>query len=446
LLRDGTRGAQFCVMVDLERDEHHPLMPYPGIGSTDIGLLRRSPRGESEPMIAYLVTDAGRPRRELIAQPVGPDGRRGDAGVLAQRDDAELELLDSDENGALLVLGWNVAGGSAVELLDTATGARRPVPVLPSAVVSGCALSRDGSRLVLCLESPERPRGLWMTDTAEAQPAPEPAVALRVHPVRRLVEPTLETFVAHDGLALSGWLYRVPGREEPGPAMLSFHGGPEAQERPGFSPQHQAMVAAGIAVFAPNVRGSSGFGRAFVHADDRYGRSDAIADAASSAKFLYAAGIAEPGRLAVTGRSYGGFLTLAALAFYPELFAAGVDICGMSDLLTFYRDTEPWIAAAAVSKYGDPVKDRTLLRGLSPLRHAERIVAPLLVVHGELDTNVPIGEAKQIVAALRALGGDVEYLQLDGEGHEYRRASSRLLLIERMTAFLQDRLRLRART
>ena len=215
--------------------------------------------------------------------------------------------------------------------------------------------------------------------------------------------------------------------------MLSLHGGPEAQERPVFSPQHQVLAAAGIAVFAPNVRGSSGFGRAFVHADDRYGRYDAIADVASCAQYL-SSRVADPGRIAVTGRSYGGYLTLAALVSYPDVFAAGVDICGMSDLLTFYRDTEPWIAEAATTKYGDPVTDATLLRDLSPLHHVERIVAPLLVVHGELDTNVPIGEAHQIVAALRALDRPVDYLQLAGEGHEYRRAASRIALIETITS------------
>ena len=141
-------------------------------------------------------------------------------------------------------------------------------------------------------------------------------------------------------------------------------------------------------------------------------------------------------RIAVTGRSYGGYLTLASLAFSPGIFAAGVDICGMSDLLTFYRDTEPWIAAAAVSKYGDPQRDRTLLRAISPLRFAVNINVPLLVVHGELDTNVPIGEAHRIVAGLRALSRQVDYLQLDGEGHEYRRTDSRLVLIRAMLDFL----------
>jgi dipeptidyl aminopeptidase/acylaminoacyl peptidase len=254
------------------------------------------------------------------------------------------------------------------------------------------------------------------------------------------VVPTLEFFQGRDGLPLTGWLYRPPGRLAPGPAMLSLHGGPEAEERPTFSPQHQAMAAAGIAVFAPNIRGSSGFGRAFVHADDLHGRRDAFDDVLACEDFLVTLGVAEPGRVAVTGRSYGGYLTLAMLAFSPGVFAAGVDICGMSDLHTFYRDTEPWIAAAAVSKYGDPERDWALLWALSPLHTVDNIDVPLLVVHGELDTNVPLGEATQVVAELRARDRPVEFLPLPGEGHEYRRVESRRLLIKTMLLFLDQAL------
>jgi dipeptidyl aminopeptidase/acylaminoacyl peptidase len=118
------------------------------------------------------------------------------------------------------------------------------------------------------------------------------------------------------------------------------------------------------------------------------------------------------------------------------VFAAGVDICGMSDLGTFFRDTEPWIAAAAVTKYGHPERDRALLEDISPLASAAAIDVPLLVVHGENDTNVPIGEAHQIVAALRELGRPVEYLELAGEGHVYRRTASRTQLAGAMTRFL----------
>jgi dipeptidyl aminopeptidase/acylaminoacyl peptidase len=189
-------------------------------------------------------------------------------------------------------------------------------------------------------------------------------------------------------------------------------------------------------VFAPNIRGSSGFGRDFVHADDRHGRFDAFTDVLAAAEHLAGAGVADPARIAVTGRSYGGYLTLASLAFSPGAFAAGVDICGMSDLVTFYRDSEPWIAAAAVSKYGHPEHDRALLEEISPLASADRIDVPLLVVHGEHDTNVPLGESHQMVTALRDRGRPVEYLELAGEGHNFRRAGSRKRLVRTLVQFL----------
>jgi dipeptidyl aminopeptidase/acylaminoacyl peptidase len=346
--------------------------------------------------------------------------------------------LDGDDAGRLLLLAWNVAGGrSELELLDTRTGASSTAPGL-SGVVTGALLSRDGSTAVMSVEGPLRPRELLRLDTAtlvwtRLTEGPDLAGA-------DLVRPTLESFSGRDGLPLTGWLYRPPGARGAGPAVLSLHGGPEAQERPTFSPQHQALVAAGFTVFAPNIRGSAGFGRTFVHADDVHGRLDAFGDVLACRDYLVELGIADRDRMAVTGRSYGGYLTLATLAFSPGVFAAGVDICGMSDLHTFYRDTEPWIAAAAYTKYGHPEDDHVLLEAISPLRSAANIEVPLLVVHGELDTNVPVGESHQIVAALRKLGRPVEYLQLDGEGHEYRRAHSRRLLITRIVDFLSEHL------
>ncbi|HYI60102.1 MAG TPA: prolyl oligopeptidase family serine peptidase [Microlunatus sp.] len=434
ILKDGQRGKQFCVVVDRLADQDHPLLPYPDTGSTEVAIIRPAPPGDVSSLIAYVCTDAGLPRNQLVAVPVGAQGRRGHSGVLAARDDAELEDLDADDAGRQLLLVWNVGGRSELELFDTVAGIGRTLPGLPGSVVSGALLSRDGRRVILAVEGPERPRELWCLSTRTLTWTRVAGVSTL--PQQPLVSPELITYRAHDGLELTGWLYRVPGQLEPGPAMLSLHGGPEAQERPVFSPQHQAMVAAGIAVLAPNIRGSSGLGRAFVHADDVHGRRDAFEDVITSTEVLIRLGVAERDRIAITGRSYGGYLTLTGLAFYPGVFAAGVDICGMSDLHTFYRDTEPWIAAAAVSKYGDPVTDAALLAAISPLHRAENIDVPLLVVHGELDTNVPIGEAQQIVAALRDLDRPVEYLQLDGEGHEYRRTDSRILLITTMLEFL----------
>ncbi|MEF2976581.1 S9 family peptidase [Subtercola sp. YIM 133946] len=462
IIRDGRRGHEFCVVVDRVNDQDHPLLPHStastvvaaageasttalmagATGATEVALLRPAPHGAdalaelgaSAPLVAYLATEVGAQRHRLVALPLGPNGWRGVPQVLAERDDAELEALDADDAGRLLLLVWNRAGTSEIELFDTTTGVRIGVPELPGLVASSPVLSRDGGTVILSVEGPERPRELWRLDTATLQWTRVTAVPRL--PVLPLVVPTLERYEGRDGLALTGWLYRVPGSVAAGPAMLSLHGGPESQERPTFNPQYQAMLAAGIAVFAPNVRGSSGFGRTFSHLDDVHGRQGAFDDVIASANHLVALGVADPARIAVTGRSYGGYLTLASLAFSPGVFAAGIDICGMSHLLTFYRDTEPWIAAAAVTKYGHPDHDQKLLRRISPLTAVQKIEAPLLVVHGELDTNVPIGEAHQIVAALRELGRPVDYLELAGEGHEYRRADSRRLLAATMVRFL----------
>jgi dipeptidyl aminopeptidase/acylaminoacyl peptidase len=437
VLVDGERGQQFCVVVDRLVDEHLNLLPHGATGSTDVALLRPAPAGDTGPVYVYLASDVGLPRRQLLGVPFGPNGYRGEARTLAARDDAELEFVDGDDAGALLLLVWNVAGASELELFDTATRERTPLHGLPGLVATDPVLARDGRSVVLGVEGPLRPRELWHLDIATGTwtpvtHSPEPHA-------RDLVVPVLETYPAHDGLPLTGWLYRAPGGA--GAAALYLHGGPEAQERPTFNPLVQALVAAGVTVFAPNVRGSSGFGREFVHADDVEKRPDAFADVVTSAEHLVARGLAERGRIAVTGRSYGGYLTLASLAFSPGVFAAGVDVCGMSDLTTFYRDTEPWIGAAAVTKYGHPEHDRALLEEISPLRRVEAIDVPLLVVHGELDTNVPLGEARQVVAALRALDRDVEYLELPGEGHDYRRADSRRALLRTVVTFLGAHLR-----
>jgi dipeptidyl aminopeptidase/acylaminoacyl peptidase len=166
-----------------------------------------------------------------------------------------------------------------------------------------------------------------------------------------------------------------------------------------------------------------------MHADDKEKRFAAIDDVADCVRFLVETGLADQNRIACAGWSYGGFLTLAALTFHPELFAAGVSICGMSDLSTFYRNTEPWIAQAAYSEYGHPVHDQALFEKLSPLRRVDALTAPLLVVHGANDTNVPPSESEQIVESLRERGRNVRYLLFEDDGHAIAKRENREVLV-----------------
>jgi dipeptidyl aminopeptidase/acylaminoacyl peptidase len=248
--------------------------------------------------------------------------------------------------------------------------------------------------------------------------------------------PTLERITARDGLEFTGWLYRPPVGVEPVGALIYLHGGPEGQARPDYSEIFPPLLDAGITVLTPNVRGSGGFGRTFMHADDKELRFAAIDDVADCVRFLVDSDLARADRIACCGWSYGGYLTQAALTFHPELFAAGISICGMSDLCTFYRNTEPWIAAAAYPKYGHPVNDRELLEQLSPLRRVDALTAPLLLVHGATDTNVAPSESEQMFDALRALGRTVDYLVFDDDGHAIVKRENRAALVSAICDWL----------
>ncbi|MFI5936356.1 S9 family peptidase [Actinoplanes sp. NPDC051494] len=405
-------------------------------------LLRQGPRGARYVAVRDLATGIDEYVTSGEQACFGPDGTvwaRGDAGerpvllhgteVVASSPDAEVEAFALTADGTRVAVLWNVGGGRSeltvgdvsVELPGCVSG-ELPGWVsveLPGWVAAQPVWCADGSTLAFTAEGPGQPHGVY-TWSLEHGVTPVSVDEVEDHPVL----PTLRRFASHDGLEISGWLFE-PATPGPHPTLLWFHGGPEAQERPGHGPMFQSLVERGIAVFAANVRGSSGFGRSFVNADNGALRYAAIADVAACVEHLVTTGVADPARVGCMGRSYGGYLTLAALTTYPEMFAVGIDVCGMSNFATFYEHTEPWIAAAAVSKYGDPVADAELLRDLSPITHIDRLRTPLLVVHGENDSNVPVIEAEQVVKALAERGVEHRYLLFPGEGHELLHRSSR---------------------
>ena len=229
-----------------------------------------------------------------------------------------------------------------------------------------------------------------------------------------------------DGLALSGWLYRPRGASGPGPMVVSFHGGPEGQERPMFNATYQALLARGIAVFAPNVRRPGGFGKRFVNLDNGPLRVDAVRDIRACVDHVVGAGIADPKRVGIMGGSYCGFMTLSGLAEYPELFAAGVNLYGLVNFETFFAQSTPWMGAISGGEYGDPKTQAELLRRLSPIHKLDRVRAAMLVMHGANDTNVPVVEAEQVVDTLKKNGRDVEFLLFPDEGHGWRKIPNRV--------------------
>jgi dienelactone hydrolase len=358
--------------------------------------------------------------------------------VVAERQDSDLDEFVVSDDLSTIALLWNIDGASELQILEYKDNTlAEPIP-LPGIVASELSISAGGSMLAMTVEGPSLPKTVELVDPrtgewqrVDKEPSSGPVVAAGAS------GPTLHTITGRDGRTFAAWLHRPPPSVGVIGALVYLHGGPEGQSRPGYDEFFPDLLNAGIAVLTPNVRGSGGLGRSFMHADDKEKRFAAIDDVAECARFLVDSGLVDASRVACGGWSYGGYLTLAALAFHPTVWAAGVCICGMSDLTTFYRNTEPWIAAAAYPKYGHPVGDRELLEELSPLRRVDALTAPLLVVHGGNDTNVPVSESEQIVAALQDLGRSVRYLVFDDDGHDIVKQENRAVLNSEMCEWLR---------
>lgn len=340
--------------------------------------------------------------------------------------------------GTTGLVAWttNREGASELVVFDERNGQVVARPSLPVGVISGLQSSRDGRFLAFALSGPRHPSDIWTVEPAIGRVRQVTHSFRAGIPRERFVEPRLVRIPTFDGLRLAGWLYR-PRHGPARPAcVVDVHGGPEAQARPDFRWLYQYFLAAGYAVFAPNVRGSTGYGSAFAHLDNGRKRRDAVRDLESVNRWLRASGLVDPDRIAITGASYGGFMVLAALTTQPELWAAGVDIVGIANLVTFLNQTGPWRRAQRIAEYGDPEADGDFLRAISPITHVDAIRAPLMVIHGAKDPRVPIGEAEQIVAALQARGHSVEYLRFEDEGHGIAKLENKIAAYEAVAQFL----------
>jgi alpha-beta hydrolase superfamily lysophospholipase len=456
LVRVGPRGYRELLM--LRGLTEISLLPYDPGSVTDMGVilddhsprrLRAGAEGELselyQPASVYGLNSTEGFVRALIRSDNGTDHARllevtvTEGGVtyhvVAEKPGFELdEFVVSDDLSTVAIL-WNINGCSELQILRYSDYTLSPPIPLPGLVASELSISAGGSMVAMTVESPWQPSTVELVDTRTLEWEPVDRVPMS-GPVASA--PTLDTITARDGMTFTAWRYTPPPGVDSVGALIYLHGGPEGQSRPGYSEVFPQLLNAGITVLTPNVRGSGGFGRSFMHADDRERRFAAIDDVADCAHHLVSGGHAEPSCIAVGGWSYGGYLTLAALTFHPELFAAGVSICGMSDLSTFYRNTEAWIAAAAYPKYGHPISDRDLLDRLSPLLRVDALTAPLLLVHGGNDTNVPVGESDQMAQALRERGRTVRYLVFEDDGHEIAKRENRAALANAVCEWLHS--------
>lgn len=429
-----TRGNNNLWLEDLRTHRSMLLTPHMGPAQST-GLFGKDSN------TVYIAHNIGRNRMGLGRVDISADGRSFKRTELAERDDAELDGFILNDAKTQALLKWNVAGRNQLELIDLASSSRRRLPDAPNELVGSIDFAPDGTRVVLALSGATATTDLWQLDLASGDYS-----RLTVSPtdgvdLAQLVKPELRTFKAHDGLELSGWLYLPKDFKAPGPVVLSFHGGPEGQERPAFRAEYQALLASGIAVFAPNIRGSSGFGKKFMNLDNHAGRFDANKDIKAAADFLVAERIGAKGRLGIVGGSYGGYVVMVAVTDYPDTFAAGANLFGMVNFETFFAQSTPWMGAISTGEYGDPKTQLQLLRDLSPIHKLDRVKTPLLVMHGANDTNVPVVEAEQVVAALKKRNVPVEYVLFPDEGHGWRKQANRVRSTVEMTAFFVKHLK-----
>lgn len=420
LYRLQSRGSSDLYVVDLARGTETLLTAHHGPGTFDGGQF--SPDGAT----IYLTSNKDRDLIAFARVRLDSAGQPAPIEVLAARQDAELDGFAVTEDGTTAALNWNVGGRSELALLDLQSLKTKAVPGLPVERLGDLTFSRDGRQLAFAGSGAAAPSDVWILERSTGKVrqltrSPHPGVDLTM-----LIRPELTRYPAADGLPLSGWLYRPKGAAGPGPIVLNFHGGPEDQEIPAFSSIYQALLLHGFTVFAPNVRGSSGFGKRFVNLDNGALRENAVKDIKASVDYVVQAGIADPKRVGIMGFSYGGYMVMAGLTEYPDLFAAGADVFGIVNFASFFANTEPWMAAVSTVEYGDPKKEADLLKRLSPITRLDRVKTPTIVLHGANDTNVPVVEAEQVVNNLKSRHVPVEFVLFPDEGHGWRKTSTRI--------------------
>jgi dipeptidyl aminopeptidase/acylaminoacyl peptidase len=350
----------------------------------------------------------------------------------------DLDCCADDAGRSLLVLA-NEDGYSRLTLHDPQTFETRDEVTLPGhGVVEHPVFSRDGALLAFSFSSPIEPHDVYLYDL-DARALTRLTTSPRAVDTATLVEPTLHRYTSFDGESVPVFLFEPEG-DGPFPVVVTVHGGPESQWLPWFAPNFapltQYLVSRGYAVAAPNVRGSTGYGKRYEHLDDVEKRLDSVRDLAALHQWLSARPEIDGSRSVVYGRSYGGYMVLAALAFQPELWAAGIECVGISSLVTFLENTSPYRRGVREREYGSLEHDRDLLIAASPMTHIDAIRAPLFIQHGRNDPRVPVTESEHIHAVLVEKGVPCELLVFEDEGHSTQKLSNRIETFTRAVAFL----------
>jgi dipeptidyl aminopeptidase/acylaminoacyl peptidase len=354
----------------------------------------------------------------------------------------DIDDVAMSADGRVLVWLVNVDGASELHARDLVTGRQLPTPVLPTGKAWCLETSAGGETVTMQLSTPTDPANVVSADlaTGELRKVTDitPAGADRAG----MVSPELVHIPAPEGRRIPAYLYRPRGRAgEQSGVVLAIHGGPTVQERPGYQAFYQYLLHHGVGVLAPNVGGSTGYGRSYMMRVYRDWGGRDLADFAAVAEWLRAQPWVDPARIGLYGRSYGGFAVLSCVARLPEVgWAAAVDVCGISNLLTLSRSSPPTWRSRVAAIIGDPDTDGEFLLSRSPVTYADNIRTPLFILQGANDPRVPQQESDQIVERLRSRGVEVRYDVYPDEGHGFAKRHNRIQADTDAGQFLLDRL------
>jgi len=358
----------------------------------------------------------------------------------------DVTAMSFSHNGKYRATIVNKDGRPDVSVVEVASGAAVQLPTVPNAGVAAVRFSRSETKLALSISGDRSPNNLYTLDLGTKKLTKLTDSLSAQIDAADLVDAEVVRFKARDGMVVPNilWKPHQATTASKAPALVFVHGGPGGQTTPAYSALVQFLVNHGYVVLGINNRGSSGYGKTFLAADDRKHGREPLWDCVDGKKYLQTLPSVERERIGIIGGSYGGYMVLAALAFQPDEFNLGVDLFGVANWIRTLESIPSWWEAQRTALYtemGDPVKDRAMLEAVSPLLHADRIRKPLIVLQGANDPRVLKAESDEIVAAVKKNGVTAEYIVFPDEGHGFTKKANQITGYNAVLRFLDQHLK-----
>ena len=369
-------------------------------------------------------SDEGSEFRTLRMQPLAGGDEKKISGSVPWN----VEEFTLSDDGNKLAYVTNEDGLAALYLMDLKTGKPLAAPKIPVGQIDRIAFDSKSQRLGFSIDRATNPADFYAFKLGEKSLTRWTASEVGGLNTSTFAEPTLVRYPSFDGKSIPAFVYKPKAASGKLPVIINIHGGPEAQALPTFNPITQFYLKdLGIAVITPNVRGSDGYGKTYLKLDNGLLREDSVKDIGALLDWVATQPDLDASRVLVTGGSYGGYMTLAAMTHYNDRFKAGIDIVGISNFVTFLTNTQDYRRDLRRVEYGDEriPEMRAFMEKTAPLNNAAKITKPMFIIQGLNDPRVPASEAEQMVAKIRANGGDVWFLMAKDEGHGFRKKANR---------------------